>query len=90
MSAERFDKLSTKYEAEQKEVMVKIFQLQELIDIGEQELHDLQQFMKNVRKYTDPQKLTAEILNDLVDKIVIPAPDNAKRRHSHKAAPPIF
>ena len=34
--------------------------LQELIDSGEQEQHDLQQFLKNVRKYTNPEELTAE------------------------------
>ncbi len=84
LSAERFDKLSTEYEAEQKEVKVKIVQLQELIDSGEQEQHDLQQFLKNVRKYTDPEKLTAEILNDLVDKIVIHAPDKSSGHRKQK------
>ncbi len=84
LSAERFDKLSTEYEAEQKEVKIKIVQLQELIDSGEQEQHDLQQFLKNVRKYTDPEKLTAEILNDLVDKIVIHAPDKSSGHRKQK------
>lgn len=84
LSAERFDKLSTEYEAEQKEVKVKIVQLQELIDSGEQEQHDLQQFLKNVRKYTEPEKLTAEILNDLVDKIVIHAPDKSSGHRKQK------
>lgn len=84
LSAERFDKLSAEYEAEQKEVKVKIVQLQELIDSGEQEQHDLQQFLKNVRKYTDPEKLTAEILNDLVDKIVIHAPDKSSGHRKQK------
>ncbi len=84
LSAERFDKLSTEYEAEQKEVKVKIVQLQALIDSGEQEQHDLQQFLKNVRKYTDPEKLTAEILNDLVDKIVIHAPDKSSGHRKQK------
>ena len=36
--------------------------LEELIDSGEQSKHDLQLFLKNVRKYTDPQELTAELL----------------------------
>ena len=84
LSAERFDKLSTEYEAEQREVKVKIVQLQELIDSGEQEQHDLQQFLQNVRKYTDPEKLTAEILNDLVDKIVIHAPDKSSGHRKQK------
>lgn len=84
LSAERFDKLSTEYEAEQREVKVKIVQLQELIDSGEQEQHDLQQFLQNVRKYTEPEKLTAEILNDLVDKIVIHAPDKSSGHRKQK------
>ncbi len=61
-----------------------IVRLQELIDSGEQEQHDLQQFLKNLRKYTDPEELTAEILNDLVDKIVIHAPDKSQRSQKTK------
>lgn len=68
LSAERFDKLSSEYETEQKNVKAAILDLQELIDSGEQEQHDLQRFLKNVRKYTDPEELTAEILNDLLTK----------------------
>ena len=58
--------------------------LQDLIDSGEQEQHDLQKFLKNVRKYTDPQELTAEILNDLVDKIVVHAPDKSSGHRKQK------
>lgn len=46
-----------------------IVELQTLIDNGEQSEVDVQKFLRNVRKYTDPKELTAEILNDLVDKI---------------------
>ena len=84
LSAERFDKLSSEYETEQKDVKMAILDLQELIDSGEQEQHDLQQFLKNVRKYTDPQELTAEILNDLVDKIVVHAPDKSSGHRKQK------
>ena len=61
-----------------------ILDLQDLIDSGEQEQHDLQRFLKNVRKYTDPEKLTAEILNDLVDKIVVHAPDKSSGHRKQK------
>ena len=84
LSAERFDKLSSEYETEQKDVKAAILDLQDLIDSGEQEQHDLQQFLKNVRKYTDPEKLTAEILNDLVDKIVVHAPDKSSGHRKQK------
>ncbi len=84
ITAERFDKLSSEYETEQKNVKAAILDLQELIDSGEQEQHDLQQFLKNVRKYTDPQELTAEILNDLVDQIVVHAPDKSSGHRKQK------
>lgn len=77
------------YETEQKNVKAAILDLQELIDSGEQEQYDLQQFLKNVRKYTDPEELTAEILNNLVDKIVVHAPDKSSG-HSLSAAPPPY
>lgn len=40
--------------------------------------------MKNVRKYTDPEELTAEILNDLVDKIMVHAPDKSSGHRKQK------
>lgn len=84
LTAERFDKLAAEYEAEQKRVKQTIVELQELIDSGEQEQCDLQQFLKNVRKYTDPEELTAEMLNDLVDKIVVHAPDKSSGKRKQK------
>ena len=65
-------------------VKAAILELQELIDSGEQEQHDLQQFLRNVRKYTDPEELTAEILNDLVDRIVVHAPDKSSGHRKQK------
>lgn len=58
--------------------------LEELIDSGEQSEHDLQLFLKNVRKYTDSQELTAELLNDLVDKIIVHAPDKSSGHRKQK------
>ena len=84
LSAERFDRLSTEYEEEQRQVKQTIVELQTLIDNGEQNEVDLQEFLRNVRKYTDPKELTAEILNDLVDKIVIHAPDKSSGHRKQK------
>ena len=55
--SERFDKLSAQYEEEQ--VRQVIGELQSLIGDGGQEALDLRQFLKNVRKYTAPEELTA-------------------------------
>ena len=84
LSPERFDKLSTQYEEEQKQVRQVIGELQSLIDDGEQEAHDLRQFLKSVRKYTDPDELTAEMLNELVDKIIVHAPDKSSGHRRQK------
>ncbi len=84
LNSERFDKLSTQYEEEQKQVRQVIGELQSLIDDGEQEAHDLRQFLKCVRKYTDPEELTAEMLNELVDKIIVHAPDKSSGHRRQK------
>jgi site-specific DNA recombinase len=46
LTAERFVKLSSEYEKEQKKVKEKIAVLQELIDSGEQGEYDLKEFLK--------------------------------------------
>lgn len=84
LSAERFDKLAADYETEQKELWKKIGELQYLIDNKEHEMYDLKLFLKNVRKYTDPEELTAEMLNDLIDKILVHAPDRSNGQRTQK------
>ena len=59
-------------------------ELQALIDSDQQERHDLQQFLRSVRKYTDPEKLMAEMLNELIDRIVVHAPDKSSGKRKQK------
>ncbi len=84
LTAERVDKLSSEYEEEQKKIKAKIAELQGLIDSGEQSEYDLKEFLNNVRKYTDPKELTAELLNDLIDKIIVHAPDKSSGHRKQK------
>lgn len=84
LSSERFDKLAADYETEQKELRKKIGELQYLIDNKEHEMYDLKLFLKNVRKYTDPEELTAEMLNNLIDKILVHAPDRSNGQRTQK------
>ncbi len=84
LNAERFDMLSAEYEQEQKEIRQKISDLQEFIDSGEQELYDLNLFLENVRKYTDPSELTSEMVNELIDKILVHAPDKSSGHRKQK------
>ena len=84
ISTERFDLLSADYESEQKQITDEIVRLQNLIDEGEQERYDLNQFLKNVRKYNDPEELTAEMVNELIDKIIVHAPDKSSGHRKQK------
>lgn len=84
ISTERFDLLSADYENEQRQIKEEITNLQNLIDKGEQERYDLNQFLKNVRKYTDPETLTAEMVNELIDKIIVHAPDKSSGHRKQK------
>ena len=84
ISNERFDMLSADYEAEQKAIKAEITKSQELINKGEQELYDLDLFLKNVRKYTDPETLTAEMVNELIDRIIVHAPDKSSGHRRQK------
>ena len=84
ITAERFDLLSSGYEDEQKELKAKIAELDDLIQNGETQTKDLKKLLEKVRKYTDPVELTAEMLNDLVDKIIVHAPDKSSGHRKQK------
>ena len=84
ISEVRFDTLSAGYEQEQADVKRKIVMLEDLIENGEEQAKDLKQLLANVRKYTDPEELTPEMLNDLVDKIVVHAPDKSSGHRTQK------
>ena len=76
--------LAGEYEHEQKELKVKITELDDLIENGETQTKDLKQLLVNVRKYTDPKELTAQMVNDLVDKIIVHAPDKSSGHRKQK------
>ena len=68
---ERFRNLSFNYDKEQKELKTKIEQLSKEINNTEKKTTDLTQFISNVKKYTEITKLTPEILNELIEKILV-------------------
>ena len=71
ISDERFMTLSNDYENEQKDLKEKITQLNTDISKAEQEELDITTFIDKVRKYTNIKKLTPEIVNELIDKILV-------------------
>ena len=76
--------LSAGYEQEQADVKRKIITLEDLIENGEKQAKDLKHLLANVRKYTDPEELTPEMLNDLVDKILVHAPDKSSGHRTQR------
>lgn len=84
LSDERFLKLSTGYEAEQKELQEKVSALQEELAGQEQEAMNVERFLTTVRKYTEIQALNATILNEFVEKIIVHAPDKSSGKRQQR------
>ena len=71
ISDERFAKLTTSYETEQKTLEGHVIELQTRIATEQGNTINVQRFLALVRKYTDIQELTAEIIREFVEKVVI-------------------
>ena len=81
ISDERFIHLSTGYEAEQKELKTKIAGLQKQLDEQETANGNTTKFLNAVRKYSEIKELTAAVLNDLIDSIVIYNAEGKSRKN---------
>ena len=77
ISDERFEMMSNGYEAEQADLKVKISELSTAIEEKEQKSADTSQFFEIVRKYTEITELTPEIMHELIERIVVHAPDKS-------------
>ena len=71
LSDERFDRMSVKYEDEQKELRAKIKTLQESIEHTRSKAVTADMFISSVRKYTRAKKLTPRMLDELVQYIEV-------------------
>ena len=74
---ERFEMMSKGYEDEQAELKVKISELSAAIEIKEQKSADTSQFLEIVRKYIEITELTPEIMHELIERIIVHAPDKS-------------
>ena len=79
ISNERFVKLSQSYEEEQKQLQTSISDLTEKLAKQQEDSLNISKFMARISKYTELPKLTVEIVNELIDKIVIQKPAGTKR-----------
>lgn len=71
ISDERFVSMSSDYEKEQKELTAKIAELHAQLEKRDQDGSNAIKFLNAVRKYSEITELTAGILNDLIDSIVV-------------------
>lgn len=71
LSEDRFLKLSQKYEDEQFELKAQIKHMKKIV--AEEKAHELNAdgFLKIVRKYSNIEELTTELLHEFIDKIIV-------------------
>ena len=77
ISDERFAKLSTDYELEQQNLISETESLEAELAKSEETVNGVEQFLEIVHQYTKIKELSARVVNDLIDKIVIHAPDKS-------------
>ncbi len=77
ISDERFAVMSEGYEDEQKKLRATVAELTAYIDTAEQKSADVTAFIKAVQKYEHITELTPEIMHELIEKIVVHAPDKS-------------
>ena len=71
VSDERFSKMSASYEEEQHTLESRAIELKALIASEKERSASVDGFLKLVRKYTDIQELTAEVIREFVEKVYV-------------------
>lgn len=77
VSDERYAMMSAGYDDEQKKLKEEADKLTAFIEVAEQKCADVNSFIKVVQKYEHITELTPEIMHELIEKIVVYAPDNS-------------
>lgn len=78
----RFEALAAGYEKEQSDLRSLLAEAEAELVSYQNDTDNIDRFMKAIRKYRNPDTLTAPMLNELVEKIVVHAPvkQNGERR----------
>ena len=77
ISDERFAVMSTGYEDEQKKLRESVSELTAYIETAEQKSANVTSFIQVVQKYEHITELTPEIMHELIEKLVVHAPDKS-------------
>ena len=84
LSDERFQKLSAQYEAEQKEIKTLASVLEREIEDGAKQAVDVERFLHLAERYSELQKLDAATVNELIDRIVVHAPEGGRANRTQQ------
>ena len=71
ISDERFTRMTASYETEQQGLEARVAELQEALNSAQDQQVSIDRFLALVRKYTDIQELTAEVLREFVEKVYV-------------------
>ena len=77
ISEERFETLLTDYEQEQETLKHTIAEAEAGLSAFERDSANAEQFLALAKKYTDFQELTAPMINEFIEKIIVHAPDRS-------------
>ena len=83
ISEERYIKMSDNYEAEQKALTERLNYLKAEIEKAKTQYDNIQRFLAVVKKYSDFDELTPEILRAFVDKVIIHEKVKVDGRYVH-------
>lgn len=74
LTESRFQMLADDYEKEQEDLRKSVVTLTAEIEHQEEQADNIERFIEKVRKYIDLQELTPTVLNDLVKRVYVHAP----------------
>ncbi|MDR0913671.1 MAG: DUF4368 domain-containing protein [Oscillospiraceae bacterium] len=84
ITEERFLKMSSSYESEQAKLKSESERLETELNAEKQSANNTERFLSIVRRYTEITELTATIVNDFIEKIVVHAPDKSSGHRVQK------
>ena len=84
ISDERFAKMTSTYEQEQKDLQARVITLRETLAIAKTQQLNIDSFLAQVKKYTEVKELDAEIIRNLVKRIDVFTPEKVPGTRTKK------
>ena len=84
MNAVNYERMFAKYQAEQGTLTVRQKDLQRQVDVIRESAGNAEKWIALIKKYIDLQELTAPIINELIEKILIHEPEKVDGKRTQK------